>query len=510
MVMRRGSVYAALTTALLLLSIGNSSQAEEPVRGGILKVGFLSDTKTLDPVSSVQWTERQILFLLYDSLINANPDFSLRPGLAQSWSFEDGGKRIILNLRKGVVFHDGTPFNAAAVKWNFDTRMDPARNSSQRAQLASVVSSVEVVDDSTVAINMKLAYPPMLAMLTDRAGLMVSPTAAKASGRDFGGMPVGTGPFKFKQWVRGNHLSLVRNDSYWESGHPYLDGIVFNDIPSNVLGIQRLIVEELDYVGQLAPLDTRLAKQSQDIALVPMVSNWYSLQWRLDVAPYNNPVFRQALAYALNRERINKILWEGTAQISNGITPKGLWWEPGELSDISYDPAKAKELLAKSGVSPDVTLNLAAPSGEIMRRLAELAKEDFEAIGVKVQLVPVPQGEFYPKTVSGEIKFTPMRWAQRSDPDGFIQFVFATKGAANSTGYSNPQVDEWIAQARGTADLAVRKSLYDKIQMQISLDLPYLPIGFGSEYIAMRSLVHGFIPMPDLIPRFRDMWKTSK
>lgn len=508
-----GKALAAVAVASIMTIatlVGAKAEDAKPVQGGTLNIGYQSDTKTLDPITSAQWTERPTLFLIFDSLIDVNPDFSLKPALAESWNFENNDKRIVLHLRDGVKFHDGTPFNAEAVKWNLETRLDPAVNSTQRNQLAPVIENVEAVDEHTVAINLKQPYPPLLAQLADRAGLMVSPTAAKTYGADIGSHPVGTGPFKFKEWVRGNHITLERNPDFWEKGMPYLDGITFNDIPSNVVGVQRMMIGELDYIGQLTPLDTRLATASPDIALVPATGgNWHSLQWRWDTAPFNNPKFREALAHAINRDRMNTILWAGKAQISSGVTPAGLWWTPNDLVEYDYNPDKARKLLAEAGVKPGTTLTLAAPSGDPLRRLAELAKEDFDAVGLNVQLAPVPMSEYYAKTIAGEIKFTPMRWTQRSDPDGLIQYLFASNGTANSTGYKNADVDKWIEQARVTADLEVRKDLYNKIQRQISADLPYLPIGFASEFSAIRNSVHGFIPMPDLITRFRYMWKSA-
>jgi len=509
---RKGLAAFAVASIVVAASFtGASAQTPQPVKGGTLNIGYLSDTKTLDPITSAQWTERQTLFLIFDSLIDLNPDFSLKPGLAEKWDFENDGKRIVLHLRQNVKFHDGTPFNAEAVKWNFETRLDPAFNSTQRSQLAPVIDNVQAVDDHTVAINLKQPYPPLLATLTDRAGLMASPAAAKTYGQDIGSHPVGTGPFKFKEWVRGNHITLVRNEDFWDKGMPYLDGVTFNDIPSNVVGVQRMMIGELDYIGQLTAVDTRLAAASPDIGLVPAVGgNWHSLQWRWDAAPFNNPKFRQALTHAINRDRMNKILWDGKAQISDGVTPPGLWWSPTDLVHYDYNPEKAKALLAEAGVKPGTTITLAAPSGEPLQRMAQLAKEDFDAIGLNTQLAPVPMSDYYAKTVAGEIKFTPMRWTQRSDPDGLIQYLFSSKGTANSTGYKNPEVDKWIDDARITGDEAVRKTLYDKIQRQISDDLPYLPIGFSSEFSAIRKSAQGFVPMPDLIPRYRYMWKSGK
>lgn len=495
--------------ALVASGLAMSAAAQEPKSGGTLDVGFMSDLRTLNPLMSTQWSERQILFLIYDTLIGVNPDFSLAPALAESWEFEDGGKRVVLHLREGVTFHDGTPFDAEAVKWNLETRLDPDAGSSQRRLLEGVVASVEVVDPATVAINMEIPYPPLLALLSDRAGLMASPTAAEKFGEDFGSNPVGTGPFVFEDWTRGSSLTVTRNPDFWEEGMPYLDEVEFHDIPSNVVGIQRMSIGELDYVGQLTPLDTKLAEASPDIKLVKdQGGRWYSLQWRWDAEPYSNPELRRAVAHALNRDRLNEILWEGQGQISDGFTPDGLWWTPAEIAHYEYDPDKAREILAEAGLE-GTTLRLAAPSGDALRRFAELAKEDLDAVGLNVELAPVPQSEFYAKTVAGEIRFTPMRWTQRADPDGLIQYLFSSEGTANSTGYSNPEVDAWIDEARVTTDQGRRTELYNQIQKQISQDLPYMPVGFSSEFAALRKEVEGFTPMPDQIPRFRTVWLSE-
>jgi peptide/nickel transport system substrate-binding protein len=136
-------------------------------------------------------------------------------------------------------------------------------------------------------------------------------------------------------------------------------------------------------------------------------------------------------------------------------------------------------------------------------------KENLEAIGLKVRLEPIAQSEWYARAVAKQINFTPMRWTLRADPDGLIQFLFDTKGAANSTGYSNPEVDKLIAQAHGTSDIATRKNIYDQIHQYIAEDLPYVSLAFSGEFVAMNKKVDGFVQMPDLIPRYRTLWKNQ-
>lgn len=509
--MNRRQLMSAVSGMIIAASLASGAFAQDsaPIAGGTLNIGFISDVRTLDPIQSTQWTERQILFLIFDTLVEIEPDFSLKPGLAKSWTFSDDGREVVLNLQDGVKFHDGTPFNAEAVKWNLDTRRNPDGNSSQKKQLETI-ADVKVVDDLTVSITMKEPYPPLLALLADRAGLMVSPASAEKFGEDIGSHPVGTGPFTLGQWTRGARIDLAKNPEFWQQGMPHLDAVTFNDVATNVVGIQRMSVGELDFISQLDPLDTRLATASSDIELVKSASGlWYSLQWKWDTEPYNNPELRKAVVHGLNRDRLNQIVWEGQGTISNGVTPDGLWWTPEELATYDYSPDKARQILKDAGLE-GTRLTLAAPSGDTLRRIAELAKEDLDAIGLKVDLAPVPQSEYYAKTVSGEVRFTPMRWTQRADPDGLIQYLFASTGGANSTGYKNEQVDQWINEARISTDQAARKGLYDQIQRQISVDMPYMPIGFSAEFYAMRKEAKGFVPMPDEIPRFRYMWKTQE
>ncbi|MBX9451612.1 MAG: hypothetical protein KL801_07135 [Mesorhizobium sp.] len=507
---RRQFLLSAVGGMALAACLATQSWAQDatPVEGGTLNVGFISDVRTLDAIQSTQWTERQVLFLIFDTLLEIEPDFSIKPGLAERWEFSDDGKRVTLKLREGITFHDGTPFNANAVKWNLDTRRDPASQSAQRG-LLTAITDIEEIDEYTVAIEMAESYPPLLAVLSDRAGLMASPAAAEEYGQDVGSHPVGTGPFVLDEWVRGSRIALTKNEEYWQEGMPYLDGVTFYDIPTNVVGIQRMTIAELDFISQLDPLDKRLAEASPDIKLVKSMGGlWYSLQWRWDSEPYSNPELRRAIAHGLNRDRINQILWEGEGTVSNGFTPEGLWWSPTGLAEYEFDPDKARQILADAGLA-GTTLSLAAPSGDTLRRFAELAKEDLDAIGLNIELAPVPQSEYYAKTVAGEIRFTPMRWTQRADPDGLIQYLFSSEGTANSTSYKNEQVDEWINEARMIPDIELRKELYNQIQRQISKDLPYMPVGFSAEFYAMRSSVQGFTPMPDEIPRFRYMWKSQ-
>lgn len=502
-----GTLAAALVGALALA--GPPAQAETPEKGGTLTVGFRGDSKTFNPIQSIQWTERQVLYLVYNTLLRMGTDFSLNPELAKSWDIEEDGKRIVLHLQEGVKFHDGTDFNAAAVKWNFDQRMDEAVGSPQRKQLVGVVESVETVDDMTVAINLTKPFAPFLSLLAERPGFMVSPTAAQKHGEDFGSNPVGTGPFVFKEWTRGTRIVVERNPDYWEEGLPYLDSVVFSDIAGAIVGIQRLITGEIDFVDSLSPKDIRPIRNNDEIKIDPItVGRWYSYQWQWDKPPFDNAALRKGIAHAIDRDRLNAITMDGDATIANTPTPPGLWWH-ADLAGYAYDPAKAREYLAEADLPEGFVVELATPEDAILRQLNQLVAEQLTDVGLTVELVPVAQREWYSRVVERAINFTPMRWTQRPDPDGLLSILFASDGYANSTDYNNPKVDALLAEAAGTFDQPKRQALYKEAQAIILEDLPYVPIYFSVEYAAMRTDVMGFEWTPDQIPRFYNVWKAK-
>ena len=498
----------ALGLALTPLAAGAQPA---PEKGGTLVVGFPSDSKTFDPTYSVQFTERQALYLVYNTLVRYGTDFSINPELAESWKIENDGKRIVFKLRTGVKFHDGTDFNAEAVKWNIDHRLDPATASPQRALLDPIIQSVSVVDGSTVAFDLKQKAPGLLSLLGERPGFMISPAAAKKFGKDLGTNPVGTGPFVFKAWVKGSHIDFERNPSYWETGKPYLDKIVFRDIAGSVVGAQRLITGELDFVGDMSPQEIKQLQGKPGIKLYPItVGRWYSLQWHMYEPPFNNAKLREAIAHAIDRKRISDIVMDGKGSLYDGPTPKGLWWFNPEAVSYPYDPEKAKALLKEAGFPNGIELTLSTPQVGVFQQINQLAQEQLAAVGIKAKLAPVAQSEWYDLLVKKQTNFSPNRWTQRPDPDGLLYILFHTKGFANTTGYSNEKVDKLLEAGRNTYDPAERKKIYDEMQAIVAKDVPMLSLFYSVEYGALRENVGGFEWIPDQIPRFRDLWKKAK
>jgi len=507
--MRRLAQWAA--SALLIgVAMAASARAESPVPGGTLHVGLAADMKTLDPVRSSDFTEREIMYLVFNSILRLDTDFSVRPELAESWDVAEDGRRVTFHLRQGIKFHDGTPFDASVVKWNIERRLDPAAKSPQRKGLSDIVTSVEVADPNTVVFNLKTPAPGLMGMLAQREGMMESPTAAAKYGEDFGSHPVGTGPFIFREWVRGNHVTVDRNPSYWEHDKPYLDHVVIHDISGSVVGIQRLLTGEIDIVNSLTPQDVKPLEGRAGIQVIQAPSNhWISLQWQVDKPPFNNAKLRQAIAYALDRKRIVDIVMLGKAPVAESPTPPGLWWYSPEVKSYPYDPEKAKALLKEAGYQNGLDLTIAAPTNSRDPKIDQLVQEQLKAIGINLTVQPVADSDFYALVVKRAINFTPEDWTQRPDPDGLFRALYYTNEWANSTGYTNPEVDSLLDKARSMTDPQQRKPLYTQMQQIVVRDLPYVPLFFQASYSALRDNVKGYVWIPDSIPRYRDVWKAA-
>lgn len=493
-----------------ILSCASAQDAGPIERGGVLNVAFASDTKSLDPTFSINFSERQPLYLIFNTLLALKPDSSIGPELADSWTLSDDGLVLTLRLHPGIKFHDGTPFDAEAVKFNLNRRLDPAVASPQRAQLAAIIDAVTVKDLLLVELRLKAPSPGLLGMLAQREGFVASPTALQKSGADFARNPVGTGPFVFKEWSPGRRILVDRNPEYWESGKPYLDRIIFSDVSNAVVAVQRLITGEVDYISALSPSDVRQIENRPGIRLQQSAAGrFYALQWQVDRPPFNNEKLRQAVAHAIDRKRLVDILMGGKAPLAEGITSPALWWHNPELKSYPYDPAKAKTLLAEAGYPNGLDVTLVTPQIALLQQVNQLVQEQLKAIGVNVRLEPVSQSDWYPRVAQGLINFTPMRWSDRPDPDGLLTILLDTKGNQNTTKYSNQEVDALLEKGRRLTDHAERKKIYQQVQAIATRDLPYVPLFFSVEYAALRDNVHNHVWVADEIPRFREVWKSK-
>ena len=502
---------AALASAAPTLDLGSgvALAQESPRKGGTLRVGFYIEAATMDPHYSGSKIDRQVYHNIYEPLVTLDVKLGIRPGLAESWTQPDS-RSYVFKLRRGVKFHDGTDFNAEAAKFNFE-RMKTAPKSVRKGELASV-EAVEVVDSHTIKLHMKKPDAALLATLTDRAGMMVSPKVIQERGAELerNAKGAGTGPFEFVEWVRDSHLVVKRNDSYWnKQGGPYLERIRYRPIPDDTVKLQSLQAGEIDVMDYVQPRDVAPARGDKKIVIVDVPSlAAFAYQVNQTKPPFNVKALRQAVAYALDMEALVKGVWLGVGQASNGPIPPTSWAYDKTLAPIKRDLAKAKAKLAEGGKPGGFTFTLATTNIPINVQEVEVMQAQLAEAGITAKIKLNDSATHLAEGNAKSFEMAAYQWSGRPDPDGNIyQFFRTTPGTSlNWSGISNPQLDALLDKTREVSNQAERKKLYADLCRLLQDELPMIYTVHPIEPKAFSPKVAGYEPIPDGMMRFKDVW----
>jgi peptide/nickel transport system substrate-binding protein len=505
---RLRNTWIAVSIAALLAAAVGPAAAQTPVRGGALRVGWIADAKILDPHFSVQFSERYVLYMVFNTLVGLDRSFSVVPELARAWQVSPDGKRVTFQLQRGVKFHDGSDFTADVVKWNIERILDPQTKSPQRSQLEPAVAAVTVTDPHTVVFELKKPFAPLLAALAERPGFMVSPAAVKQAGADFGRRPVGTGPFRFVEWVADSQLTLERFPDYWDKGKPYLDRVTFRIVPDPTVRLTMVRTGEVDIATDVDAKDVPALRGEAALRIseVRPPARWTALQWQVDKPPFNNKALRQAIALGVDRNELKEVLLSGFGEPARGPVVPGLWWFDPNFKGFGHDVEQAKRKLAEAGYPNGFRHKFVVENTPQWIRQAELLQGQLQKINVTLELEPVNTADAYAQIVQRKTNWTHTRWTQRADPSGLLTILFHSKGFANSTGYSNPRVDELLDRAAAIYEPERRKPLYQEAERLITDDVPYVFLNYTTEFAIMSQKVQNWGWIPDLIPRFRELW----
>lgn len=486
-----------------------ASAAGAPQRGGTLRVGWIPNAHTLDPHYSVDFAERHVMYAVYNTLVAVSPSFEILPELARSWKIEPNGKVITFQLQPGVKFHDGTPCDSAAVKWNIDFMLDAANNSPQRRQIEPFIAGVDATGPAAVVFHLKAPWPGLLAALAERPGFMASPAAWQKFGKDLGRHPVGTGPFEFVEWVSDDHVTLKRFGGYWDKGKPYLDGIVYRVIPDPAVRGTMVRTGEIDTASSPDPKDIPGLEHAPNVKVITEnpSGHWWATQWRVDRPPFNNKALRQAIAHGIDRDEFVKVMLGGRGTVAKGPTPSNVWWYNDSVKGLTYDPVKAKSLLAEAGHAGGFSAEFATDNTPLGLQFAELLQQQLKKVNVNITINPVNPADMYQQVLAAKLNWSRTDWTLRGDPDGLLRILFYTGNFANSTSYSG--VDRLLTDASSTYDRAIRKKVYGEIEQTVINDAPYVWIMYVPEYEPTRTPVQDFVWIPDSVPRYRDLWITK-
>ncbi len=512
----------SLAVAAFLMAFGSAAVAQTPPN--VLVVGQIAEPKSLDPSVDTAVNDFRILMNMYDGLVRYK-DGTLQPepALAKSWEISDDGLTYTFHLRSGVKFHDGSPFNAEAVKFTFDRMLDKDNpyHDTGPFPLAFFFSSIDTVttpDDMTVVFKLKEPYAPFLSNLAYPAGLIVSPAAVKKWGKDFGRHPSGTGAFKFEQWDSNSKVVVTRNDDYWD-GKPPLEAIVYRPITDANTRVAEMLSGGLDVMVEVPPDSLAQFRNNKSFNVYEQAGPhvWFLILNTKD-GPFKNKLIRQAANYAINKKAIVDDILQGTAQVAAGPTPPAFAWAyDDKLQPYPYDPAKAKALLKEAGYKgQDVTFYVTDGGSGMLDPVAmgTAIQADLEAVGMKVKIETYEWNTFLGKVnpgIDGKADMAEMAW-MTNDPDTlpFLTLrtgAFPDKGGFNSGYYSNPKVDALLEKARTSTDQAERAKLYKQMQEIVHDDAPWVFVANWKQNAVTAASVENFKLQPSF---FLMLQKVSK
>jgi len=493
---------------------------------GRVVVGFNAGFDSLDPHRTVIFSARMVMKNLYDPLIERNPRTGeLQAGLATSWKTAEDGKALVLSLRHGVRFHDGTPFDAAAVKFSLDRIRAPETRSPAAGQL-SLVDRVEVVDPYTVRVVMRQPFAPILDSLTDVNLSPVSPAAVAKFGDNFGQHPVGTGPFRIKDWRTIDVVTLERNPDYqWASpifgqaGPSRVTDLVFRVLPEDNTRLALFERGTINVLMAVPPNEVARVRKDSHFAVLLATRPGLPRVIELNTSrpPFSDVRVRQAVAYAIDREEILRAIYEGVGQIATGVlspTTFG-YWKGSEKIAYRTDLDRAKSLLAEAGWRPGpdgiltkdgrpFRVTTFALSSPVFIRFSELIQAQLRRVGIDVVVRALEQAAFVPAQQRGEPDFTGML-LPATDPD--ILYIVAHSSQAGPPGfnaafYKDPELDKVLEEGRITLDPKRREEIYARAQELLLQRVPYVPYYVQADVWAVRSEVKGLIFDARAFPMF--------
>jgi len=503
---------ASLTLATMLLvgimsglvSSKATAQDAQPKRGGTLTAAIGADPVNLDPAISSAYSTFEVLENVYNQLVGLDENLQVVPELAESWTVSADKKTYTFKLRQGVKFHNGRELVADDVVYSYERIRNPDTQSGW-AYLFDPIDTIKAVDQYTVEISSKEVYAPLLTKLAGGGTAIVPKEDVDAGTLDQ--TPDGTGPFKFVEFVPADHLTLVRNESYWEEGLPYLDSIVFKPIPDETVRLTNLETANVDWVDSVPGKDLDRLKDSKDLVVQQVAGTSYTyLGMNLKRDPLSDKRVRQAISYALDREEIAAIAAYDLAQGSDNPIPEGNFWK-ADYSPYTQDVDKAKSLLEEAGLGDGFKTEI-MPAKDYAEtvRAAEAVQSQLGEIGIDVTLRPLEWSTWLDEEGKGNYDMYLCGWIGLVDPDDWFYAQHYTGQIFNFTGYSNPELDALLDKGRQEFDPEARKAIYDQVSQIVIDDLPYIYLYTTAPVNAWQPTVQGYSVRPDSTIVFKNTW----
>jgi len=472
--------------------------AQTPKRGGTLVYASSADVISLDPAYGGDTISTAAEFMLYDYLVRYTPDLRVKPDLAVSWTSD--GATWTFKLRESVKFTDGTAFDAAAVKAHFDRMIGPEKPF-RATYWVPYVDSVAVIDPTTVQFRTKFSDAAFLTRLAGIGGAIESPAAFLQFGKDLTRHPVGTGPFKFVEWVNGERLVMVRNDDYWGT-KALLDGVIVRPVTDDSARMIALTSGDVELILHIPPELVPRMSQDPHLRVQTNETLWsFFIGMNVLKKPFNDLRVRQALNYAADRTSIVQALYGNLAEPLPGIIPRGMAGYAA-IAGYPHDPSKAKQLLADAGYPNGFSTQMVGPKGRYLKdfELEQAIQQQLQAVGITVNLETVEYAR-YLELIRMDPTHSPLQmWFDAwSDVDAVhaIETRFGCQSfrptGANTAGFCDPDLDRLVLQAERTPTDASRDALLRQAQTILSQQAPTIWLLQPKETAGMSRRLHNAV-----------------
>jgi peptide/nickel transport system substrate-binding protein len=498
----------------ILLQFGCGGKEE---RRETLTVGISQTLPTLDPAMHRDRTVESVLRNMVDCLTARDNEMNLVPQLAESWNRADD-LTWRFKLRRGVKFHNGEELTAEDVKFTIERVIKPnmiGGRSSPRKGLIAPVSGVGVEDEYTVLIKTSRPWPILPVMLTF-IEIVPKDYIEEKGDEYFAEHPVGTGPLRFVEWVKGERLVMERFEGYWGGspqrppvGEAKLDVVIFKPIPESANRIASLKAGGCHIIQNLPPyLVGQIESDPKTEVLSCEGTRSFFLGMNLTEPPFENPLVRKAMSHAINVNLIIDSILKGMAvRLAGPLVPAAFGYND-ELKPYEYNPDLAEELLGRAGYKDGFEVELDTDSD--LKEIAEAISSDLAEIGVRAKIRVWEWGVLKPKLENHERSMFLFSWGNASlDPVGILIPVFKTDGRGNYTGYSNPKVDELLEKAETGLDMEMRRSYFREVQRLIHDDIPVVFLFSPKEIYGVRRSVKNWVPTPDGRMDMHDVYLSS-
>ena len=485
---------------LIAVSLVGSMLIAGSAAAQTLRIGLAEDPDVLDPTLSRTFVSGIVRTALCDKLFDIGLELEIVPQLATKWEWTADKQGLVISLRSNVKFHDGEPFDAAAVKYSIERHL--TMPGSTRKRDISAISGVEIIDDHTAKLQLSAAFAPLLAQLAGPAGTIISPKAARAAGETFGSQPVCAGPFKFVERVAQDRIVVERFADYWDNDKIKIDRIVYLPIPDSTVRLANLQSGGLD-LTQVAATDLDTVRKDPGLKLAAVNGIGYSgisinvANGERSTLPLGRDArVRQALELSIDREALNQVVFNGENQPGNQwVSPTNPYYLK-EFPIPARDVAKAKALLAAAS-APNPVITMTATNNPVVLQTAQVIQAMAKESGFDIRIQAAEFASALQLAAKGDFEAFLLGWTGRIDPDGNIYNLVTCNSPFNDGHYCNPEVDRELDAARMVDARAERLAHYRIVAEHILKDLPIVYLYHGKWLYAASARLSGFVPYPD-------------